>query len=107
MKISIEAVDLGEKFEEFWTIRDVSFNVKKGSIGILAGPNGVEKTTTVGILATFYKPSRGFARVEGFYVVRVHGEVRKRIAYMPQDYGLAGDITTYGFIVYNLMMRGF
>jgi len=60
-----------------------------------------------GILATFYKPSRGFARVEGFYVVRVHGEVRKRIAYMPQDYGLAGDITTYGFIVYNLMMRGF
>jgi len=48
MKISIETVDLGEKFEEFWTIRDVSFNVKKESIGVLAGPNGAEKTTTVG-----------------------------------------------------------
>jgi ABC-type multidrug transport system ATPase subunit len=43
MKISIEAVDLGEKFEEFWTIRDVNFDVKKGSIGVLAGPNGAGK----------------------------------------------------------------
>ena len=30
MRISIEAVDLGEKLGEFWAIRDVSFNVKKG-----------------------------------------------------------------------------
>jgi ABC-2 type transport system ATP-binding protein len=69
MKISIEAVDLGKKFGEFWAIRDMSFNVKKGSIGVLAGPNGAGKTTTVRILATFYKPSKGFARVEGFDVV--------------------------------------
>jgi ABC-2 type transport system ATP-binding protein len=107
MKISIEAVDLGKKFGEFWAIRGVSFNVKKESIGVLAGPNGAGKTTTVRILATFYKPSKGFARVEGFDVVRDHGEVRKRIAYMPQDYGFTGDITPYEFIVYNLMMRGF
>jgi ABC-2 type transport system ATP-binding protein len=103
---AIEAVDLGRRFGDFWTVKRVSLSIRERSIAVLAGPNGAGKTTTIRILATLLRPNKGFARVAGFDVVRDFKEVRKRVAYLPQDYGSPGDITPYEFIAYSLMMRG-
>jgi len=104
---TVEAVELGRKFGNFWAVKNATFSVKWGCIAVLAGPNGAGKTTTVRMLTTVLKPSKGYARIEGFDVVKDYLEVRKRIAYMPQDYGIPGDITPYEFIKYSLMMKGF
>uniref|UniRef100_A0A7J3Z7G7 ABC transporter ATP-binding protein n=1 Tax=Ignisphaera aggregans TaxID=334771 RepID=A0A7J3Z7G7_9CREN len=104
---AVEAIELSKRFESVWAVKNITFSVGERAIAVLAGPNGAGKTTTVRMLTTVLSPSKGFARVMGFDVVKEFREVRKRIAYLPQDYGAMGDVTPYEFIAYTLMMRGF
>ncbi|MGC8568991.1 MAG: ABC transporter ATP-binding protein [Nitrososphaeria archaeon] len=57
----------------------MTFSVRKGEIFGLVGPNGAGKSTLLRMLCTLTRPSYGWARVEGFDVVRDSNEVRKRI----------------------------
>ncbi|MEM2168061.1 MAG: ABC transporter ATP-binding protein [Thermofilaceae archaeon] len=105
--MGVEAVELGKRFGETWGVREITFSVKAGSVAVLAGPNGAGKTTTTRILTTYYKPDKGWARVCGFDVVKEFREVRRRVAYLPQGYGVSGDLTPEELVVASLMMRGF
>jgi len=52
-------------FEEFWALRNVTFNVPKGrSIGII-GENGSGKTTLLRLIANVMKPDQGRISVRG------------------------------------------
>jgi lipopolysaccharide transport system ATP-binding protein len=55
--------DLQEK--EFWAVKDVSFEVKKGeSLGII-GPNGAGKSTILKLLSRILRPNKGGIEVKG------------------------------------------
>ncbi len=103
----IECQGIGKKFGRIWGVEEVSFTAMKGSVTVLAGPNGAGKTTTVRVLTTVYKPDKGSARVAGYDVIREYREVRKRISYQPQTYGMSPDMTPEEMIVDNLMLHGY
>lgn len=64
-------------------LRGASLRLFPGELGLLLGPNGAGKTTILEVLLGFV-PYRGGARAFGLEVRRHLGEIRRRLAYMPQ-----------------------
>lgn len=53
------------QFEEFYALRDVSFDVKKGDFYGLIGLNGSGKSTLLKVISGVFKPSQGTTTVHG------------------------------------------
>ena len=51
--------------DEFWALKDVSFNVKKGETLGIVGPNGAGKSTILKLLSKIIKQTKGTMRLEG------------------------------------------
>ena len=84
--IVIEAINLTKIYGSVVAIKDVSFEVYRGEIFALIGPNGSGKTTTTEILECLRKPTSGTAKVLGFDVVKDDKEIKKRIGVIPQEF---------------------
>jgi ABC-2 type transport system ATP-binding protein len=100
------AEDLGRKFGETWGLKKMSLTLEKGKLAVIVGPNGSGKTTTVKILSTILKPSKGTAAVLGMDVLTDFKKIRKRIAYLPQGYQINRNLTAAESIKWNLVARG-
>jgi ABC-type polysaccharide/polyol phosphate transport system ATPase subunit len=63
----LDYVSFGKKklFQEFWALRDISFNVPKGTTFGILGQNGSGKSTLLSILAGVVDPSGGFFSLQG------------------------------------------
>ena len=71
----------------------VSFEVRKGEIFGLLGPNGGGKSTLFRILSTMMVPSSGSAEIAGFDVTRNPAEVRRHVGVVFQTQSLDKALT--------------
>lgn len=84
----IEIRNLSKRYGAFHALKDISLHIEKGTVFGFVGPNGAGKSTTMSILATLMLPTSGVARVGGYDVTQHPKEVRKRIGYMPDFFGV-------------------
>jgi ABC-2 type transport system ATP-binding protein len=77
--VAIMVGNLKKSYKKVHVLKDVSFNVKKGTIFALLGANGAGKTTTINILTTLLNSDGGMASVNGFDVGKQADKVRESI----------------------------
>ncbi|MEO8862336.1 MAG: ABC transporter ATP-binding protein [Ginsengibacter sp.] len=83
----------GNKKNRIEALSGVSFEVNKGEIFGLIGPDGAGKTSLIRVLTTLLLADEGEATVDGFDVVKNYKEIRKRVGYMPGRFSLYQDLS--------------
>src|SRR3954469_23223491 len=86
-------------------VRDVSLELSSGVIGLL-GPNGAGKTTLMQMIATITRPTSGRIFFEGADIAKRPNDVRRRLGYLPQDFGVYDNLTALEFLTYFAALKG-
>jgi ABC-2 type transport system ATP-binding protein len=94
----IETRGLVKRYDGELAVAGMDLVVEAGEIYGLVGPNGAGKTTTMRILATLLAPTAGEALVSGIAVTEDPIEVRRRIGYMPDFYGVYDDLRVWEYL---------
>jgi ABC-2 type transport system ATP-binding protein len=85
---------------------DVSLTIPRGMYGLL-GPNGAGKSTLMRTLATLQEPDSGQVWLGPIDVLREKDEVRKRLGYLPQDFGVYPRISVQDMLDHLALLKGF
>jgi drug efflux transport system ATP-binding protein len=91
--VAIEVRGLRRLFDGREAVAGLDFEVHRGELFGLVGPDGAGKTTTLRMLAGVLRPSAGDALVEGVSIARDPERVKPSLAYMSQRFGLYTDLT--------------
>ena len=65
MKTPLEVINLSKVYNNIDAVKGISFKVNKNEIIGILGPNGCEKTTTIGMILGLLKPTNGKALING------------------------------------------
>ncbi len=85
--------NLKKSYGSVQAVRGVSFEIDRGEILGLIGPDGAGKTTIIRILVSLLEPDEGELLFMGKDIVRNPAFVRAHIGYMPQKFSLYQDLT--------------
>lgn len=87
------AEGLTRNFGPLVAVDNLRFQVRRGEVFGLVGPDGAGKSTTLRMLASILDPTSGSARVAGFDTQTQGDQVKESLAYMSQRFGLYPDLT--------------
>ncbi|MEK6755720.1 MAG: ABC transporter ATP-binding protein [Bacteroidota bacterium] len=80
----IQVDHLTKRFGKFTAVNDISFEVQRGEVFALLGPNGSGKTTTMKSVVGLNVPTLGRVVVNGIDVLRKPKEAKQFVSYLPQ-----------------------
>ncbi|MBT1449400.1 ABC transporter ATP-binding protein [Glaciecola sp. XM2] len=86
-------------------LKDVDLNISKGLFGLL-GPNGAGKSSLMRTIATLQQPDTGSIMFDGVDAVNQPNELRKRLGYLPQDFGVYPRISAYELLDHLAILKG-
>jgi ABC-2 type transport system ATP-binding protein len=91
--IVIDVHHLTKKFDGKAVVRDLSMQVKRGSIYGFLGPNGSGKTTTIRMLCGLLTPDEGTGTCLGYDIRTETDKIKRQVGYMTQRFSLYEDLS--------------
>jgi len=74
-------------------VKNLNLELRKGEIFGLVGPDASGKTTTLRMLCGLLVPDQGEIRISGVDIRKDGNRFKEKIGYLPQRFGLYGDLT--------------
>src|SRR6476660_1860206 len=91
--IVIDVHGLTKKFGGRAVVRNLSLQVKRGTIYGFLGPNGSGKTTTIRMLCGLLTPDEGSGTCLGYDIRTETEKIKRQIGYMTQRFSLYQDLS--------------
>jgi len=91
--IVIDVHHLTKKFDGRAVVRDLSMQVKRGTIYGFLGPNGSGKTTTIRMLCGLLTPDEGTGTCLGYDIRTETDKIKNQVGYMTQRFSLYQDLS--------------
>ena len=92
-EIAIDVEGLSKSFGGRTVVRDLSMQVKRGTIYGFLGPNGSGKTTTIRMITGLLTPDQGHGTCLGFDIRTQADEIKRHVGYMTQRFSLYQDLS--------------
>jgi ABC-2 type transport system ATP-binding protein len=92
-EVVIDVQGLTKSFDGRAVVRDLSMQVKRGSIYGFLGPNGSGKTTTIRMLCGLLTPDEGTGTCLGYDIRTETDKIKPRVGYMTQRFSLYEDLS--------------
>ena len=91
--IAIDVHGLTKRFDGRAVVRNLSMQVKRGTIYGFLGPNGSGKTTTIRMLCGLLTPDEGTGTCLGYDIRTETEKIKRQVGYMTQRFSLYDDLS--------------
>jgi ABC-2 type transport system ATP-binding protein len=98
--------DVTKQYGEVRALDHVSFDVRRGEMFGLIGPDGAGKTTAIRLACGLVKPESGRIRVLGRDPIADHSAITAGIGYLSQRFSLYGDLSIDENIAFQAEIHG-
>jgi ABC-2 type transport system ATP-binding protein len=106
MSMQLEIQNLSKTYKNgVKALDNVSLTIPCGMYGLL-GPNGAGKSTLMRTLATLQEPDSGSARMGDIDMLKQKDEVRKRLGYLPQEFGVYPRTSAQDMLSHIALLKG-
>lgn len=103
--MELQMVNLTKSFGNFKAVDNMNLKVTNGVYGLL-GVNGAGKTTLMRMLCTLLTPTSGQILCDGKDILKMEGEYRNLLGYLPQEFGFYPDFSVKDYLLYIAGLKG-
>lgn len=86
-------------------LKNINLELKAPNFIGLLGPNGAGKSTFMKVLTSRILPTKGSVMVDGIPLKECEKNLKKKLGYLPQSFGLYDELTVYQFLDYMAALK--
>ena len=98
-------VNVTKRFGDFTAVDDMNIRITNGVYGLL-GVNGAGKTTLMRMICTLLTPTSGQILCDGKDILKMEGEYRNLLGYLPQEFGFYPEFSVKDYLLYIASLKG-
>ena len=102
----ISVQNLCKRYNDFYAVNNVSYQIKRGEIVGLLGHNGAGKTTIMKMLTGYLEPDQGTITIDDKDIAEHRNEIQSKIGYLPENCPLYQDMTVIDYLEYAAGLKG-
>ncbi len=87
-------------------LKNINLTLEAPNLIGLLGPNGAGKSTLMGLLSAGLQPSEGSIYMDGSPLLSREKELKAKLGYLPQTFGLFDELTVWQFLDYMSALKG-
>ncbi len=103
--MELQLVNLTKRFGDFTAVDNMNLSITNGVYGLL-GVNGAGKTTLMRMICTLLTPTDGRILWNGRNILKMEGEYRTLLGYLPQEFGFYPEFSVKDYLLYIAALKG-